>query len=500
MYSSSVYRYIICGAVIFSAIAIQVQSLVSNAEIASGSNLFGYDATGALYTDSASNVWLSPFCISSCFSLVYPGAAGTTQTEIADVMHFPQTTSTAADITTQFLDLQALIESSYDGVADTVNGVKPSIIGIANKIYASQLISLKDAYVDALYDSVRQESFIETGFDFSASNVASVVNAWVSDNTNGLIDSVLDDGVDYSDWRLLALNAIYLNATFASQFVPYMTSAQNFYADSGRSTPLSDIHLMHQTAHFPYYTDGAYQFLKFAFRGDDDLFALFVLPINRALYATQNALLTDVGAVQDAIANLQSTRVALALPKLSIETKYDLIPALQALGMNAAFDASAADFSGITDDADLVIDAVIHKAMVEMDENGLLAAAVTAIGVGITSVVIEDEPVLFKADHPFQMFIVDGKNENTILFMGQVNEPGIPAGSETPSYDESASPIWTNYTLYSDDDTVSSTTAPTTSTTSTTVAPTDKNSVPRYSAVFCATMCTLLVGLFLVSK
>merc|ERR1712039_438916 len=83
--------------------------------------------------------------------------------------------------------------------------------------------------------------------------------------------------------------------------------------------------------------------------------------------------------------------------------------------------------------------------MVEMDEKGLVAAAVTMIGMveslgypGMTVPI----PVLFKADHSFQLFIIDGEHENTVLFMGQINDPGIPKGSDEPTYNESSDPVW----------------------------------------------------------
>merc|ERR1719249_17012 len=106
-----------------------------------------------------------------------------------------------------------------------------------------------------------------------------------------------------------------------------------------------------------------------------------------------------------------------------------------------------ADFSGMTSNESLMIDSVIHKTMVEMDENGLVAAAVTMIGMVKMSVPLTTAPppILFKADHSFQMFIVDGEHENTVLFMGQINNPGLPEDAETPTYDESRDPIWTDY-------------------------------------------------------
>eukprot|EP01083_Nonionella_stella_P024629 67904_1 len=106
-------------------------------------------------------------------------------------------------------------------------------------------------------------------------------------------------------------------------------------------------------------------------------------------------------------------------------------------------------FSGMSDE-NLLISTVIHKTMVEMDEKGLLAAAVTLI-VMAGSAYIETtrpKPILFKADNPYQMYIIDGEHDNTILFMGQINNPGIPQGNDVPNYDESIDSIWNDFALY----------------------------------------------------
>ena len=168
--------------------------------------------------------------------------------------------------------------------------------------------------------------------------------------------------------------------------------------------------LMHQIRDFDYFEDGKYQFLKFQFVDNTDLFALFVLPIDPHTETTKNGLITDYNVISNAISNLESRYIALALPKLSIEASYQLKEPLTLMGMVDAF-GSDADFSGMSNES-LFIDSVIHKTMVEMDENGLVAAAVTMIGMVKMSMPITTEPppTLFKADHSFQMFIIDGEH------------------------------------------------------------------------------------------
>ena len=143
-------------------------------------------------------------------------------------------TGPSQHVTKQFIQLQALIESTYNGLTDNSQWQrKKSIIGIANKIYASKTLTLKQSYVAALNDG--KHSFIEHNFDFAAKDAVKIINRWVNKSTNGLIDSIVDKNADISSWQLAALNAIYLNGTFYSQFEKYMTSSNSFYADTSRT-------------------------------------------------------------------------------------------------------------------------------------------------------------------------------------------------------------------------------------------------------------------------
>mmetsp|Transcript_49812 Transcript_49812/g.44634 ORF Transcript_49812/g.44634 Transcript_49812/m.44634 type:complete len:106 (-) Transcript_49812:63-380(-) len=88
--------------------------------------------------------------------------------------------------------------------------------------------------------------------------------------------------------------------------------------------------------------------------------------------------------------------------------------------------------------------------MVRMDEKGLVAAAVTLIGFTTDSIPMYPEPILFKADHPFQMFIIDEQHQDIILFSGTIDKPGIPEGSgDEPTFDELSDNdnVWMDFDL-----------------------------------------------------
>jgi len=405
--------------------------------ISDGNSHFGHGLSSVLYEDSTTNIWFSPWSVTSCFALLYPGSAGNTASQIGVTMRFP-VNAFPDEVTSAYLDIQWSIESFYAGV----DGPKSSIIGIANMLYTAKDVDLKADYVAKLENG--GEVFIEPDFDFAADDAASKMNEWVSEKTEGHIEGIIADDTYIANWKLAALNAIYLNATFQRGFQAQYTSKNKFYDSVLRENYVADCHLMHNIDDFFYYHDGDYQFLKMPFHDDhvnNELFALFALPMNPWVYDQDGKwLIEDEEVIQEAIANLEHTHIAVALPKLSIETTYKLNGDLWAMGLIDAF-TSSADFSGISDDP-LFVDSVNHKTMIEMDEKGLLTSAVNIETVDMWEYFAKDTAILFKADHSFQMFIVDGHAQNTVLFMGQINNPGIPEGSAEPAYDESAGTIY----------------------------------------------------------
>jgi serpin B len=104
-------------------------------------------------------------------------------------------------------------------------------------------------------------------------------------------------------------------------------------------------------------------------------------------------------------------------------SQFSLVPVLKSMGMIDAFVPNTADFSGMNGKRDLFISAVIHKAYVDVDEEGTEAAAATGVVVGITSFGPEHIPV-FRADHPF-LFLIRDNLSGSILFIGRLMNPKV---------------------------------------------------------------------------
>ena len=149
---------------------------------------------------------------------------------------------------------------------------------------------------------------------------------------------------------------------------------------------------------------------------------LIVLPKGKTpaeLEAVEKSLSTDTLARWRAA--LHPATVKVALPKFKITWgSFLLNEPLQSLGMKDAFVGGLADFSGINGERDLFIGEVLHKAFVEVNEEGTEAAAATAIG--IMRMAAPLAPPVFRADHPFLFFIQD-RATGSLLFMGRMQDP-----------------------------------------------------------------------------
>jgi serpin B len=119
------------------------------------------------------------------------------------------------------------------------------------------------------------------------------------------------------------------------------------------------------------------------------------------------------------LAAMDSQEVILSMPKFSFETRYGLKAILAGMGLQAAFDPNAADFSGIDGVRDLYIADAIHKAFIAVDEKGTEAAAATAVVMLEASL---PQGIVLTIDRPF-FYVIRDVPTGTILFMGRVLDP-----------------------------------------------------------------------------
>ncbi len=160
--------------------------------------------------------------------------------------------------------------------------------------------------------------------------------------------------------------------------------------------------------------------MPYTSKGGKTLSMLVILPKGESLDTVEDSLAGN--GLSDLKSKLASQRVMVYFPKFRLETQYPLSGNLKSMGMPVAF-SSDADFSGMDGSKDLAISDVVHKAYIDVNEEGTEAAAATGVVISYAKGLDANPVPVFNADHPFIFFIQDN-DTGTILFMGRVVNPG----------------------------------------------------------------------------
>jgi serpin B len=215
--------------------------------------------------------------------------------------------------------------------------------------------------------------------------------------------------------RLVLTNAIYFKGKWASEFDKKLTRDEDFFVTPEKKITAP---LMHQTAEFGYFDVGEMHALELAYQGDR-LAMVVLLPKSKDGIEGLEAALTP-NMLEGTCAGLRRREVRVTLPRFKTTAEFSLKDPLVAMGMAEAFDPAKADFSGMTGAKDLYISAVVHKAFVDVNEEGTEAAAATAAVMRLTG--MPPRPPEFRADHPF-LFLIRDTETGAILFFGRILDP-----------------------------------------------------------------------------
>jgi serpin B len=236
----------------------------------------------------------------------------------------------------------------------------------------------------------------------------------VAEKTNDKIQNLIPPGLLSKLTRLVLTNAIYFKGRWEKEFDEERTADAPFWLAPQETVAVP---MMRQEERFPYAESDGLQVLSLPYAGGE-LAMTILLPARRDGLAELEKRLSAESLARWH-GRLSSRKVRVEIPRFEMTTRFRLGQALKELGMERAFGAGA-DFGGITPDSGFQLSEVVHKAFVEVNEEGTEAAAATAV-VGITAAMPGRTP-LFRADHPF-LFLIRHRPSGTVLFMGRVANP-----------------------------------------------------------------------------
>lgn len=381
------------------------QAALSNMAALSDSNTaFALDLYQQLRSQDG-NLFYSPFSISLALAMTYAGAQGDTASQMASGMHF---------------DLpQEDLHPAFNALNTTLNGRvgeedQPGFkLNVANALWGQQGFAFSPEFLDTLalnYGAGMQ------AVDYAQSEAArKTINDWVEDQTEGKIKDLIPASALNALTRLVLTNAIYFNAAWLTPFDEKATTEESFDLLDGSEVKVS---MMRQTESFGYVKAEDYEAVELFYEGRQ-LSMVILLPDEDQFAGFEDNL--DAAQLQSILDQLAVQRLDLSMPRFKVESSLGLAATLAAMGMPDAFDVNKADFSGMTGKPDLYITDVVHKAFVNVDEEGTEAAAATGVVMGLKSMPT-GEPIRVEVDHPF-LFLIRDVETGAVLFMGRVVQP-----------------------------------------------------------------------------
>jgi len=367
--------------------------------IVTADNSFGFKLFAAVNkTEAAKSLFISPLSVSMALGMTLNGANGTTRDAMIQTLEFSGISQTD-------------INASYKSLITLLSGIDPKVtLQIANSIWYRPELNVEQAFKDVNRLNFNAEI---NSLNFSDPNASSIINAWVDRSTNGKINKIVSDQIP-SEIVMYLINAVYFKGTWTKTFDTSVTRDAVFTLPDGSHTSCK---MMYQKGNLKYYADDQLQAVDLPY-GDAGFSMTILLPAVGTNIDDFAGKLTQQGW-NASTSNLVSREVELYLPKFKFEYEKGLNDMLKSMGMSVAFSPTQADFTNIDKRGQLYISEVKHKTFVQVDEEGTEAAAVTSIGVGMTSV---GPNTVMRVDRPF-IFAIRENNSGTILFLGKIVEP-----------------------------------------------------------------------------
>ena len=369
--------------------------------VVKGNNEFAFDLYGQL-REQEGNLFFSPYSISTALGMTYAGARGQTAEEMAKTLHFTYG--------------QDKLHPALGTLVAQVNGAKNGgyQLSTANALWGQKGVHFEPDFLQ-ITKTHYGAGLKEVDFGGATEESRKTINAWVEKETRDKIKDLLKEGVLTPDTRLVLTNAIYFKGNWASQFKKNLTREEAFHvaADKKVQTPL-----MTQQGKFNFFESATFQMVELPYVGKDLSMVVLLPKAVDGLPALEKAL--TAAKLAEWVKNLHETEeLTVTLPKFKTTSEFQLHDTLARMGMSKAFSPRDADFSGIDGDKDLFLSGVIHKAFVDVNEEGTEAAAATAVVLEPNAIKVK--PV-FRADHPF-VFLIRDKRNDAVLFLGRLSNP-----------------------------------------------------------------------------
>ena len=353
------------------------------------------------------NISISPYSISASLAMTCAGARGDTQKQMTETLRFsvePKSIQPAFD--------------SLRSILDNLN-VKGGVnLNVANSLWAQEGYDILPEYKDLL-KTYCGAATISLDYKTQPGEAIKTINGWVEERTRGRIKDIIAPDAITPDTKMVLTNAICFKGDWEQKFQDDFTEDSKFFISSEDSI---GVRMMKHTGVYNYADIESLQILEMPYAGNE-LSMIALLPREaEGLKKLENDL--SLENLKTWKARMDSAKVLANFPKFEMVSSFDLTNALISMGMIDAFNSRNANFNGIAPrhDDPLYLSSVIHKAFIEVDEEGTQASAATST-MAADGISFNDTQILvFRADHPF-IFLIQENQTGSIIFMGRVSEP-----------------------------------------------------------------------------
>ncbi|KAK2176529.1 hypothetical protein NP493_660g05027 [Ridgeia piscesae] len=390
-------------------------SLTATKQVVAANNDFAMDLYGQIRSNSAGeNIFFSSFSVSSALAMVYAGAKGNTKTEMGNVLKLNSISTSK---------VHAGFRQIFKAFNDPTNNYT---LSVANAFFGRKGYPFLNSYLTVVSQNYYA---LVKDMDFAGKteNSRLYINTWVENHTNKKITNLFPKGSIQRTTAAVLVNTIYFKGLWKTQFDVKDTTSSTFHLTTTK-TMKTNMMTYPVAKRFNYAEVSSLRckILELPYVGDEvSMYILLPNSIN-GLAALESQLTS--AKLNNAISRMYSTKVDVSIPKFKMTLKVVLNNMLRSLGIEDLFVPNKADLSGMDGTRNLYVTQVIHKAYVDVNEEGTEAAAATGVVVGITSVGPRSK--IFNADHPFLFFIRE-KVTGSILFSGRVIKPPTATGASS---------------------------------------------------------------------
>ncbi|XP_050218093.1 serpin-Z2A-like [Mercurialis annua] len=381
-----------------------------------------------IHTGRQENIVLSPMSLHAMLNMVASGAKGRTLKQLLSFLESENITRLNAQ-SSRIMDLEATSPDFLDSektLAEPNRGDdkrnEGPIVCFVNGIWVDRVFTIKPSF-KSLAQDVYKAKAESVDFVNQAEQVREEVNLWAKKATKGLIVDLLPHGFFNSNTILALANALYFKGTWVHPFDTSRTRNEDFHLLDGKTIKVPFMRMNYfNILHFYGSFDG-FKLLKLHYnKGKDNnkQYSMFIfLPDEKVgLQELMQKFNSDPSFLRENW-DLQQVELSdMRIPKFKISYDFDVVEIMKKLGLDLIF-VDTGDLSEIVDSSGYISDA-IHKAYIEVDEEGTVAAAVTVMAMAQQA--RYPPPPSFVADHPF-MFVIREEMSRIVLFTGAVLNP-----------------------------------------------------------------------------